>query len=76
MTEYMTIAQVVRYLNDIGIRCTKRWLETTIIAGNGPSYIQPSARKIYFLREDIDAWRNTWAKIPAGQKANHEMISA
>jgi hypothetical protein len=66
--ENMTTAQVVCHLNEIGIRCTKQWMETAIVEGNGPSYIQPSARKIYFLKEDIDAWRASWARVPAGQK--------
>lgn len=64
--EYMTITQVVRYLNDIGIRCTKAWLEAAILDGRGPSYIQPSARKIYFVQADIDAWRDSWQRVPAG----------
>jgi hypothetical protein len=65
--EYLTIVQVAKYLNSIGVRCSAGWIEAAIIEGRGPSYIQPSARKIYFLKTDIDAWRASWTRIPANQ---------
>jgi hypothetical protein len=66
---YMTMAQAIDYLSvDCGLPCTKQWMLTALEEGHGPAYTKASARKRFFTKDDIDQWRHSFERVPAGQK--------
>jgi hypothetical protein len=69
MATYVNLIQAADYLTSEGITCSKQWLKTALAEGHGPAYIKASARKSLFTKADIDAWRKTWVRVPAGTKA-------
>jgi hypothetical protein len=37
--------------------------------GNGPDYVQPSARRKFFTTESLDRWVATWGSKETGRKS-------
>jgi hypothetical protein len=39
-----------------------KYLDYQIETGNGPAYVRPSPKRIFFARTDLDAWIASWQR--------------
>jgi hypothetical protein len=50
-----------------GLGDEREYFRGLVKGGQGPNYVKPSPRRIYFTAEHLDAWIKTWhtARKPA-----------
>jgi hypothetical protein len=39
------------------------WLRSQVKQGNGPPYLKPSPKTIFFRDEDLDRWKAGWRVV-------------
>lgn len=55
MNELWTYTRSAEYC-----RLPEKYFRNQVKRGSGPTYFQPSPKRLFFRKEDLDAWMATW----------------